>query len=143
MAYNPVQIKAIGTKLASLGKEKALEYIRKNAATIAKDPNLAKTMSSVYTETFTGIPTPAKNLGTPVKPALNASTVAQTLGTPAKPVLGAATVVKNTDTPDTSWMDGTKKVQTEPKIVTEIQNKTPDISGLTFDHSSTITSVPG
>lgn len=53
MAYTPEQIKTVSDKMKLMGKDKALEYIKKNADAIKANPELAKAVTGIYAEAFT------------------------------------------------------------------------------------------
>lgn len=67
MPYTPEQISTVTLKMKAMWKDKAMEYIKKNAEAIKANPELKQAVTSIYTDAFTGVKTPANTLtGWPV-----------------------------------------------------------------------------
>lgn len=74
MAYTPEQINVVTEKIKTMGKDKAMDFIKKNAADIKANPELANAVTSIYAEAFTGVKTPPNTLTGGVSPVNSTTT---------------------------------------------------------------------
>lgn len=172
MPYTPEQISTVTLKMKAMWKDKAMEYIKKNAAAINANPELKQAVTSIYTDAFTGVKTPPNTLtGKPNTVSVTSYKDNSNWTTTENYSDGTSGTVTYTKNPDGSYTP-TEVPNWTTTVQSEFDNKTLEerqailrnggttassttpvewgpvgvtntpLSQYTFDHSKDIVSVP-